>query len=264
MLIDIHAHLQDESNECNKSKEWNEKQIYYVKKAGITQIWASVLGSWGADSPVYLPSLKDMIRGNRAIFTIQQKHPGFIKGYCYINPVFGSKSLDELRYCIEDLGMIGMKLGASCNAASPVLYPFIEKCIDYDVPILHHVYQRKLGDIPGQEASDAEDIASLAAKFPEAKLILAHIGGGGDWEFTLKAVKPFSNIYVDISGSGCDDGMLQRAYTELGALRLLFGTDLNLCSALAKLEGLNIPRKEKELIGYKNALALLKNNDNLR
>jgi len=152
--------------------------------------------------------------------------------------------------------MTGIKLGASVNAASPLVFPVIEKAIEYSVPVLHHAFQRKLWDVPGQEASDAADITLLAGEYPEANIILAHLGGGGDWEYALKAVKPYSNIFVDISGSGCDDGMIQRAYSELGAGRLLFGTDIDLCSALGKFESLDVPEEERELIAYKNAQEL--------
>ena len=250
MLIDTHTHLYNPTGYGQKAKEWNENQIHYSRKAGITQLWVSILGSWGLNSPVYLPSLSDFREGNRALHAFMLKYPDYIKGYCYINPLYGKKALEELRYCIEKLGMTGLKLGASCRAQNPALFPLIEKCIEYGIPVLHHVIQRRNCHIPGQEVSDADDIAFLAQKYPNAKIIHAHLGGGGDWEYALKAIKDIKNIYIDISGSGCDDGMMHMAYTYAGSHRLLFGSDMNLCTALAKLESLNIPQEAEAVVEF--------------
>jgi predicted TIM-barrel fold metal-dependent hydrolase len=44
----------------------------------------------------------------------------------------------------------------------------------------------------------------------------------------------------DLSGSGVDRGMLDEALVVLGARRLLWGSDLTMCTGLAKLHALEV------------------------
>jgi predicted TIM-barrel fold metal-dependent hydrolase len=76
-------------------------------------------------------------------------------------------------------------------------------------------------------------------RHPNANFILAHIGGGGDYRHTFAAVRNVPNVYLDLSGSGVDRGMLDDAVAAVGAQRLLWGADLTLCTGLAKLWALD-------------------------
>ena len=91
------------------------------------------------------------------------------------------------------------------------------------LPVLHHIWQHRTREWPGQEISDGADLGALAQRHPRASFILAHIGGGGDWAHTFAAVRDIPNIYLDLSGSGVDRGMLDRAFESVGASRLLWG-----------------------------------------
>ena len=44
--------------------------------------------------------------------------------------------------------------------------------------MLHHIWQHRRRDYPGQEASDAVELGRLAARHPSVVFLLAHIGGG--------------------------------------------------------------------------------------
>ena len=86
--------------------------------------------------------------------------------------------------------------------------------------------------------------------------ILAHIGGGGDYMHTFAAVRDVPNIFPDLSGSGVDRGMLDAAVDALGAERLLWGSDLTMCTGLAKLRALDViglGDDEIEAIRWQNA-----------
>ena len=100
--------------------------------------------------------------------------------------------------------------------------------------LLHHIWQHRRRFWPGQDASDGAELAELAARHPNANLILAHIGGGGDYSHTFAAVRDVTNVYLDLSGSGVDRGMLDDAIAAVGPRRVLWGADLTLCTG-AKL-----------------------------
>ncbi len=257
MLIDVHAHLLPEDAAMFSGEEWNRNQIYFAKKYGITEMWVSCLGSFGRNSPVYMPSYEDMIYGNRVIYKYHKDNPLLIKPMCTINPNWQDKAVDEIKKCVEEYGFIGVKLGASVRTTSEVMDKIMEKIIEYDLPVLQHIYQHRRGkEIPGQEVSDSAELAGLAKRFPEAKIIMAHIGGGGDWEYSIKAVKDIKNISLDISGSVIDCGMMEMCLKEIGPKRILFATDLTISTGIAKFRHMKLNKTERDLIAYKNAESL--------
>jgi predicted TIM-barrel fold metal-dependent hydrolase len=195
---------------------------------------ASILGSWGATSPIYFPSPADIQYGNDFLLNLQRSHPGRIRGYAVVNPNFQRHAQAELARCL-DAGMIGIKLAASRRADDPLLDPICQVARERGVPVLHHIWQHRRRDYPGQEASDGAELGALAARHPEVSFLLAHIGGGGDWVHSLAAVRHLSNVYVDLSGSGVDGGMLEACLDAVGPERLLWGCDLTIDTGWAKL-----------------------------
>jgi predicted TIM-barrel fold metal-dependent hydrolase len=123
------------------------------------------------------------------------------------------------------------------------------------VPVLHHIWQHRQRDYPGQEASDAVELRALATRHPRVNFILAHIGGGGDWLHSLAAVQHLSNVYVDLSGSGVDGGMLDACVENVGVDRLLWGCDITMDTGWAKLRYLQhlLSSSDLELIRWRNA-----------
>jgi predicted TIM-barrel fold metal-dependent hydrolase len=88
--------------------------------------------------------------------------------------------------------------------------------------------------------------------------IHAHIVGGGDWEYTVRAMRDASpNLYCDISGSNLDDGAIEFAVSEMGAERILFGTDGTMAGSVGKVLDASITDEEKDLIFWGNAERIL-------
>jgi predicted TIM-barrel fold metal-dependent hydrolase len=155
--------------------------------------------------------------------------------------------------------MIGIKLAASRRASDPLLDPIAALAAERGVPILQHAWQHRRRDVAGQEISDALDLAVLAGRHPRARFILAHIGGGGDWAHSLRALVDVPNVWVDLSGSGVDRGMLDLCVECVGVGRLLWGTDLTMDTGLAKLRHLSAmgcAPDEVERVRWRNAADL--------
>lgn len=252
MLIDIHGNFYPPYNLMPQGLTVNHSYLGTAREVGITHIVGVVMGTWGYSSHTYVPSLEDMRYGNRFMLSIVEENKGFVYGYAYINPVYEEKALEELAFCLKR-GMAGMKLGASVRCTSRLLDPLVKECVKHDIPILHHVIQRRVGEYPHVELSDAADLALLAKRFPQARFIQAHIAGGGDWQFGLRAAADIPNIWVDLSGSGSDDGMAEFALWTVGEERLLFGTDLTLDTGIGRLETLKRLGARAEKISYENA-----------
>lgn len=139
----------------------------------------------------------------------------------------------------------GIKLYNQYFISDPVVRPVIEKCIELDIPILSHA--GKLNTVPNPQPtiSDGTHFAEAARNYPEAVFVYGHIGGGGDWQWSLKAIADYPNVYADISGSVYDEGIIEQAVSYLGAGRLLFATDGSFSQGIGKLLGANISQEDK-------------------
>lgn len=261
MLIDVHAHFYTAISGRWDWRERDARRLEIGTRLGITAHIASILGTWGRLSPTYFPSADDVTCGNAAMLEVQRAHPGLVFGYCTVNPNYGAHALEEIDRRLGD-GMVGIKLAASRRASDPLLDPIAEAAARHGVPILHHVWQHRRRDWPGQEASDAAELAALAARHPDTKFILAHLGGGGDWTHSLRVVRNTPNIWVDLSGSGVDVDMLDRAVADVDPQRLVWGTDATMCTGWAKLRYLEttavLPSDRLDLIKFGNALELFR------
>jgi len=258
-LVDVHVHFLHDR--CGRAdwEESNARRLEHGARMGITIHIASVLGSWGHTSPTYFPSPADVSYGNEAMRSLEAAHPGLIRAYTTVNPNFTDHAVREIEIG-ADAGLTGIKLAASRRASDPLLDPVVELAVEHGVPILQHIWQHRRGEVAGQEISDALDLAELAARHAEASFILAHIGGGGDWAHSLRALEQVPNIWVDLSGSGVDRGMLELCLECVGPSRLLWGTDLTMDTGLAKLRALETMVSGADLtaIRWKNAARLFR------
>ena len=257
MLIDVHAHFYQPAGARADWAERNASRLAAGARIGITRHVASILGTWGRTSPTYFPSPADVVAGNDALLTLIREHAGLVAGYACVNPNYTDHAVSEIDRCL-DAGMIGIKLAASRRADDPLLDPVGEAARRRGVPVLHHIWQHRRHEWPGQEASDATELATLARRHPAVPFILAHIGGGGDWRYSLPAIRQAENVFVDLSGSGVDGGMLEACLDAVGATRLLWGCDITMCTGLAKLRHLErlLSPDDFERIRWRNAAAI--------
>jgi len=254
MLVDVHAHFYHQRTPRADWRERNESRLTAGARIGISVHVASILGSFGLTSPTYFPSPRDVTAGNDALLALLRVHPDRVRGYVCVNPNYGAHARAEIMRCL-DAGMIGIKLAASRRADDPLLDPIAVLALERRVPVLQHIWQHRRRDWPGQEASDATELCTLARRHPDVALILAHIGGGGDWLHSLRAVADVPNVYVDLSGSGVDGGMLEACIESVGVNRLLWGSDITMDTGWAKLRYLEtfLSTDDMALVRWKNA-----------
>lgn len=178
------------------------------------------------------------------------RYPGFIHGMAFVNPGYFKQACDEVRRCVEDLGMLGVKLYHQYSIDEPVLFPLVETCIDLDVPILMHAGKAFGARLKAEQPrlSSGVEFANIAKRYPEATFLEGHIGGGGDWQWNLNALEDVPNVYLDISGSVYDSPMIEHCVKQLGADRLLFATDGSFASSVGKILGADITEQEKKTI----------------
>jgi hypothetical protein len=259
-LIDVHAHFLHSGTGRADWADVNGARFRAGDKIGIDYHVASNLGTWGFSSPTYFPSPADVTIGNDAMLEICAREPERVRMFTTVNPNYTDHARSEIERCTAR-GAIGIKLLASRRADDPLLDPIAELAAKHQLPVLHHIWQHRTREWPSQEISDGADLARLAVRHPRASFILAHIGGGGDYAHTFAAIADVPNIYPDLSGSGVDRGMLDAAVAAVGADRLLWGSDLTMCTGLAKLralEVLDLRPEQLEGIRWKNSARIFR------
>jgi predicted TIM-barrel fold metal-dependent hydrolase len=259
-LVDVHAHFLHAASGRADWEERNRSRLEAGARIGITLHIASILGSYGRTSPTYFPSPDDVAAGNEALRAIVRAHPALVKGYVAVNPNYTAHAVAEIERGLA-AGMVGVKLAASRRASDPLLDPIAALAAERSVPVLQHAWQHRWGEVPHQEISDALDLAALAARHRGAAFILAHIGGGGDWAHSLRALREVPNVFVDLSGSGVDRGMLELCLECVGAERMVWGCDVTMETGWAKLralETMGLAPEALEGIRWKTAARLFR------
>lgn len=115
----------------------------------------------------------------------------------------------------------------------------------------------------GHPSSNSSFVHALnvAKKFPDIKVILAHMGGN-DTSVVKKAInaaKTIPNAFFDTSGISTPY-RVEYAVEKIGAKRVLFGSDYPWCSHKGMFYGVDdalITKKEKDLILRRNFLTLV-------
>lgn len=242
MVIDMHQHLWLDSYQEDK-----KELLCAMEHFGITRSYVSGLGS-------HQPDEAEILFLNQQVADFMHEHPREIGGAVYVNPLH-QNAISIVRRGIEDTGMELVKLWISCVCDSPAVFPVVEAAIDLDVPILLHAFQKAGGELDGE--STGVHVANLARRYPEAKLIMAHLGG--NVYHGIPAIRSCKNVWTDISGTIFRAGEIAYAVKNIGADRILFGSDIMGCSYLLDLgQVLEAPltQEEREKILWKNASRL--------
>ena len=236
-LIDPHAHFHTPYTNRGDWARYNASRLDFGARVGIRCHVASILGSWGHTSPTYFASPDDQTRANDFMYELAHHEAPRVKAFVAVNPNFTAHALSEIERGMAR-GAVGIKLAAGRRADDVLLDEIAAAAEHFGVPVLQHVWQHRRRDWGNQDASDGVELARLATRHPRVVFLLAHIGGGGDWAHTNPAVVEVPNIVMDLSGSGIDRGMIDEAMRWVGAARLLWASDLTICTGLTKLRAL--------------------------
>lgn len=201
---------------------------------------------------------------NDVVLAVMKMHPGRFAGNFTLNPLDRRAALDEIDRCL-DQGMSGAKLYYQVKISDPSYAPILEKLIARKVVIHSHAecqigvggYRMKYDGRKPLQVSIPEDFVEVARRYPEGVFQYAHIGGGGDWEYMCKMLKNAPNVYVDTSGSNNEEHLIDFAARQLGAGRLLFGSDNCYYQAIGKVMASNLSEEDKRKVFFENYNNLL-------
>ena len=194
---------------------------------------------------------------NDRVMRAVEAFPDRAYGSVYLSPALLDFSMQELKRCVLDgpMVMIGeIEDDARCNV--PAMDPIAEWAVANNVIILQHEWINARGNQPGE--STPFDVVELAQRHPQLQIVCAHTGG--NWELGIRAIRATKNVYCGLAGSDPTSGYVEMAVRELGAERVIYGSDVggrSFASQVAKVEGANIAESDKKLILGGNLRRLL-------
>lgn len=249
-IWDAHTHLSGVPGDTPEQRL--AKLLQYADRLGVSRLCVFMGMKFSYD-----PSPEDMRRQNDEVLRAVAQFPDRAFGFVYLNPHHTQASLDELNRCVANGPMVGVKLWVAEHCNAPSLDPIVGRAAELKAVVLQHTWLKITGNLPGE--STPMDLAELAARHPDATFIAAHTGG--DWEQGIRAIRPFPNVYSELCGGDPTAGFTEMAVRELGATRVLYGSDAGLrgfASQLAKVMGAAVSESDRRLILAENLKRILR------
>jgi len=250
-IIDIHTHpilRQDQRGPAGA-----DQLINRARQHGIVHLVA--LGDVLAFGRS--PTEKQLRIINDETYELMRRYPDVVTGFCHLNPTLGARAVRaEVERCTAR-GFRGLKLEIANNAADASMDPLMKAARQHNLVVLQHAWSMtKIGERAFH--TDPEDVATLAKRFPDVRIIMAHLTGDG--VRGVQAVKAFPNVVVDTSGAAPESGIVEYAVEQLGADRIVYGSDVpirDFAVAIARITGSRLDAAAKQKILYGNAARLL-------
>lgn len=237
----MHTHLWLSHSEKDK-----KVMLKAIDRYGIERIFVSALAG-------YFPDKNTVTVLNKLTFDFSREHPECVSGYVYISAEHDN-ALYTLRKGIEEQSFIGMKLWVSTYCDEECVFPLVEKCIDYNVPVLLHSFHKATSQVAHETVG--KNVANLARRYPEAKLIMAHFGG--NCYNGIPAIRDCKNVWCDFCGSIFRGNELNYGVEHLGVDRILYGTDMpgSFIVNYGQVLEADITDEERRKIFYDNTVRL--------
>jgi Predicted metal-dependent hydrolase of the TIM-barrel fold len=197
----------------------------------------------------------DVRLANEAAFRQVPQVPGLLQ-YVIVNPL-QPETYAQAREMLKSPWCVGIKIHPEEHAYriadhGEELFAFFE---EVEAPVMTH--SGCPNSLPG-------DFVPFADRHPGARVLLAHLGNGagagGRVDLQVRAVQAakHGNLWVDTSSArSILPGLIEWGVKELGAERLLFGSDAPLYDVAmqrSRIEMANLSPLEKRLILRDNAV----------
>ncbi|MFI5420911.1 MAG: amidohydrolase family protein [Nitrososphaerales archaeon] len=203
MIIDCHTHIWDVRAHLSKVFVDDYKAIYKSTGETLSALPAQhQKGVEGADRVVVV-AFKSVALGinvpNDYVAKYCDKDPKRLIGFCCVDPNEAGAA-DELRKCIRDYHMRGLKLGPiyqNFDPSSEAASKIFEAAQELGIPVLMHQGTTFVRSAPLKFAYPSL-LDDVAIKFKDLKIIIAHLGHPWEDE-TIAVIRKHPNVYADVS-----------------------------------------------------------------
>lgn len=278
MIVDIHSHAWLDPEHFSPDFRAQAKRARAGLEVDLTVHYAEYRKTAAAADRTVVFGGKAKLSGvwvdDRYVAEYIRQDPARLLGFLSVDPTQPGWE-DELREGHKGLGLRGIKLlpmYAGFRPDDERLDPLWRYATEHRLPILLHTGTTFVAQAP-LECTLPRHIDVVATRFPEVRIIMAHLGHPYEGECIVVARK-HPNVYTDISALHYRPWQFYNSLMlvqEYGVWRkLLFGTDYpfttvdatikGLRSMNAMLEGTALPRlneQEIEAMIHRDSLTLL-------
>ncbi len=278
MIIDVHSHTweypthfnDDFRNQAKRAKAGVELDLTVrydeYRDAATDDTITVVFGGKAKLSGLWVddPYVADYV----------SQHPDTLIGFLSVDPTQDGWQ-DEMRFGHQELGLCGIKLLSMYAGFRPdeaTLDPLWQYATQHQLPVLLHTGTTFIAQAP-LECTLPRHLDVVAARFPDVKIIMAHLAHPYEGECVAVARK-HPNVYSDISALHYRPFQLYNSLMlvqEYGVWdKVLFGSDYPFTTVNASIEGLHglndmlagtaLPRLDTEAINemiHRDSLAIL-------
>jgi predicted TIM-barrel fold metal-dependent hydrolase len=246
---DVHTHLNGVDGRTPDERMAN--LVRFADRMGVERVCVMMGFPFLTD-----PSADQLRRQNDQVLQALSHFHDRAFGFVYTSGRHPEASVREIDRCVKTGPMVGVKLWVARRAADADLDPIVARAAELKAPILQHSWFKATGNLPGE--STPLDVVALAKRHPTATLICGH--SGGDWQLGFRAVRDTPGLFTETGGFDPTSGCLEMAVRELGADRVLYGSDAggrSFASQLAKVTGADVPDDAKAKVLGGNLKRLL-------
>lgn len=231
-LIDCHSHLE---------KGDYYREVRNVPLSSSPQDFVRLSEKYPYPQFIVTPGTNKEDRYSQAnedvLLAVNENHSTFFGCLLRINPNYA----EELEYAEKAIAhetcVLGYKVVSSASEVpinDPKIFPIVESAIRWGVPVLFHCGRWK-------KMSSPSLLADLADRYPDGEFVMGHMGGASlelAWE-GLRVAGDHENVLMDTS-SCFFYKVINVAVEQLGAERILFGSDYPYYTPMVSLSYLNL------------------------
>lgn len=278
MIIDTHTHIYSRQLRENREKYFPVdpvfKRFYDSPKARIAGAKDLIdsMDKNSVDLSVIFgfpwSNISVLKKQNDYIMETVIKYPGRFLGFCCLDP-FIKEAVSEVERCIagglKGVGELFFHKSGIDDRCIKTLGPIMEICRNKDMPVLIHTNEPIGHSYPGKTPLTLGQIYNLVKRYPENKIILAHLGGGlFFYNLLKKEIKDsLKNVYFDTAVAPFlyENPVYKIAVEIMGKEKIILGTDFPIGEADQYFKAfLESTISEAEIAGIcgENAKKLLK------
>lgn len=245
MLVDVHSHFFRDPDHLSEDFRTQARRARN-QDIDLTVRWEEYQASAGNCEKTIVFGGKARLAGiwvpDQEVAAYVAQHPDKLVGFLSVDPTQPGWQ-EELRQGHQDLKLKGIKLlsmYAGFRPNQPELDYLWEYAQKYNLPVLLHTGTTFVSKAP-LECTLPRHLDDVAIRFPEVKIILAHLSHPYEGE-CVAVIRKHPNVFADCSALHYRPFQLYHSLMlvqEYGVWeKLLFGTDYPFTTVTASIEGI--------------------------
>ncbi len=246
MIIDVHSHTWQYPDHLSEGFRLQAKRARAGVEVDLTVHYKEYRSEAPEETITIVFGGKAKLSGiwvdDRYVSRYVESHPEHLIGFLSVDPTQEGWE-QEMREGHQKLGLRGIKLlpmYAGFRPDDKALNPLWEYAQSKNLPVLLHTGTTFISKAP-LENTLPRWLDQVAMRFPDVKIILAHLGHPFEHE-CVAVIRKHPNLYTDISGLHYRPFQLYHSLMlvqEYGVWdKLLFGSDYPFTTVEATLDGL--------------------------